>query len=53
MKDFSVKIDPVSYDAGFQAGKDGQPDRVPAGMDSFSWSSGFIEGKAARTGHKS
>lgn len=48
MKEFSVKIDPDSWEAGYKAGKEGNPDSTPEGMDGYSWSSGYIEGKADR-----
>jgi len=45
-------IDPQAYDAGFEAGKAGEfPDTCPYApmtLESLSWHSGYIEGKAQR-----
>lgn len=43
----SVWIHQESWQAGFDAGKAGQPSTpAPAGVDDLSWFSGYIEGKA-------
>lgn len=34
------------WQAGFDAGQAGKPNRCPQGTDGLSWSSGYIEGKA-------
>ena len=47
-----VSLDPQAYDAGFEAGKAGEfPDTCPyppMTLESLSWHSGYIEGKAQR-----
>ena len=42
-----VPLNKTDWQSGFDAGSSGMPQvPVPAGADSFSWSSGWIEGKA-------
>ena len=47
-----VRLDPQAWDAGFAAGKAGEfPDACPyqpMTLESLSWHSGYIEGKAQR-----
>jgi ribosome modulation factor len=47
-----IELNPEAYNAGFAAGEAGEfsnacPHR-PASIESLSWHSGFIEGKAKR-----
>jgi len=50
-----LKQDPKAWQEGFDAGERGEPLRrcpYPAkGIDGWSWSSGYIEGKAKRQGY--
>lgn len=43
-----VTIDKDSWQAGWEAGYAGKPNSCPTSMDSYSWSSGYVEGKARR-----
>ena len=43
-----VKIDTKSWDAGYKAGLEGLPDKHGKEIDGYSWSSGYIEGKAEK-----
>ena len=47
-----VRLDPQAYDAGFAAGKAGGFSNAcpypPLTLESLSWHSGYIEGKAQR-----
>jgi hypothetical protein len=36
----------ADWQAGFDAGQAGKPNRCPQGIDGLSWSSGYIEGRA-------
>lgn len=45
-----IEIDRDSWDRGYADGRDGNP--VPPGSGSFSYWSGFIEGKADRGGFR-
>ena len=50
MDEAKAKIEKTAYEAGVEAGRQGLPsNRVPPGLDPFSWSSGYVEGKAERT----
>jgi hypothetical protein len=42
------RMDKGSWQAGFEAGKQGKPNKPPANIDSLSFRSGYIEGKAER-----
>lgn len=44
-----IRIDPSSFEKGKEDGREGRKHSVPPGVDSFSYSSGFVEGKAVRT----
>jgi hypothetical protein len=43
-----IKIDAKTWEAGYNAGYKYKPSRPPAGVDVYSWSSGYIEGKGDR-----
>lgn len=46
-----LELDRPAYDAGFAAGVAGEPLRCPyppMSLESLSWHSGYIEGKAER-----
>ena len=43
-----MRLDAASWEAGYAAGQAGKSPIAPKGMDSLSWYSGFIEGKARR-----
>ena len=43
-----IEIDKASYERGMSDGEAGQKSEVPPGIDSFSYYSGYIEGKAVR-----
>jgi hypothetical protein len=45
----NIRLDPEAWNAGFVAGKDGEPGTCPYPVMStkaLSWHSGFIEGKS-------
>jgi hypothetical protein len=41
-----LKLIEKDWQAGFDAGLTGKPNRCPQGIDSLSWVSGYIEGQA-------
>jgi hypothetical protein len=43
-----VKQDQKDWQKGYDAGVAGKPGAVPRGVDGLSWTSGYVEGKAAR-----
>ena len=43
-----IVIDKASHEQGRSDGKSGRESTVPPGVDSFSYYSGYIEGKAVR-----
>lgn len=43
------RMDEGSWQAGFEAGKQGKPNKPPVNIDSLSFRAGYIEGKAERT----
>ena len=43
-----IEIDRASFEKGKEDGREGLKYRVPPGVDFFSYSSGFVEGKAVR-----
>jgi hypothetical protein len=47
MTSFKCSINATDWQAGFNAGKAGQPNIAPANVDGLAWMSGYIEGKAA------
>jgi hypothetical protein len=48
-----LRIDPNAWRAGFEAGEIGRPmTPCPAGLDAFSYFSGWIEGDAKRQGYE-
>ncbi|MDD4274266.1 MAG: hypothetical protein PHG14_11130 [Desulfobacter postgatei] len=47
MTNFRCSISTQDWQAGFNAGQQGRPNQPPQGADGLSWSSGYIEGKAA------
>jgi len=48
MTEFKVRLNQTDWRKGYSAGQNRQPNQPPPGVDSFSWSSGYIEGKASR-----
>ena len=44
-----IEIDRDPFEKGEEDGQEGWKYRVPPGVDSFSYSSGFVEGKAVRS----
>ena len=44
-----IEIDRDSFEKGEEDGREGRKYSVPPGVDSFSYSSGFVEGKAVRS----
>ncbi|EIM63237.1 hypothetical protein [Desulfobacter postgatei] len=47
MAQFRYRINQTDWIAGYNTGEAGQPDKSPVNVDGLSWSSGYIEGKAA------
>ena len=43
-----IEIDRASFEKGKEDGREGRKHSAPPGVDSFSYSSGFVEGKAVR-----
>ena len=43
-----VEIDRASFEKGKEDGREGRKYSVPPGLDSFSYASGSVEGKAVR-----
>lgn len=44
-----IEIDRASFEKGEEDGREGWKYSVPPGVDSFSYSSGFVEGRAVRS----
>ena len=44
-----IEIDRASFEKGKEDGREGRKYSVPPGVDSFSYSSGFVEGRAVRS----
>lgn len=44
-----IEIERDSFDRGYADGRAGRQRPLPSGIDSFSYWSGYIEGKALRT----
>lgn len=44
-----IEIDRESFEKGKEDGREGRKHSVPPGVDSFSYCSGYIEGKAVRS----
>lgn len=44
-----IEIDRDSFEKGEEDGREGRKYRVPPGVDSFSYCSGFVEGRAVRS----
>ena len=47
-----IEIDRASFEKGEEDGREGRKYRVPPGVDSFSYCSGFVEGRAVRNGNE-
>ncbi len=45
---FKCSINKTDWEAGFQAGQKGKPNTPPPDVDGMAWSSGYVEGSAAR-----
>lgn len=48
-----VRQEPAAWQAGYEAGKAGQPSTPPQGVDGLSWIAGYIEGQAVRQSSRS
>lgn len=46
MKQPKVRIDKESWEKGYDAGRRGEPNLPPRGVEALSWHSGYIEGEA-------
>ena len=44
-----IEIDRASFERGYADGREGRKYSVPPGIDSLSYCSGFVEGKAVRS----
>lgn len=44
-----IEIDRASFEKGKEDGREGRKYSVPPGVDFFSYSSGFVEGRAVRS----
>lgn len=49
----AVQQEPAAWEAGYEAGKAGQPSTPPQGANGLSWIAGYIEGQAVRQSSRS